>query len=42
MKTSFFSAMPPQHTTRSTGTPYSRTRSTIARAPNAVASTSAR
>ncbi len=38
----FFSAMPPAQMTLSTGTPYSSMRSMIARAPNAVASISAR
>ena len=38
MNSGFFSAIPPQQTTRSMGTPYSRILSMIARAPYAVAS----
>jgi hypothetical protein len=42
MKSGFFSAIPPQQTTRSIGTPHSLSRSMMARAPKAVASMSAR
>jgi hypothetical protein len=42
MKSAFFSAMPPHEITRSIGTPHSLSRSTMARAPKAVASMSAR